>query len=121
LQVSERAEPAAEELAKGFNKAAKEIADAAVPVGEDATAQISQAARTVKEQAPKKAEELSKAANDKAKEIAKQAKPTADKAAKQVHVCLLFQPPPSPWALGRPFLFSLAATCSGCLYQIIDQ
>ena len=73
-------------MAEGLQKAAKEIGDAAVPIGEDATKEVSATAKRVAKEAPKRADELSKQAEDQAEEIARQAKPTADKAAKQVHV-----------------------------------
>lgn len=84
--MSERAEPAADELATGLKDAAKEVGDSAVPIAKDGTKEISAAAKQVKEEAPSRAEKLSKTVEDQAEEIARQAKPTADKAASQVHV-----------------------------------
>ena len=73
-------------MAEGLQKAAKEIGDAAVPIGKDATREVSAAAKRVATEAPQRADELSKQAEDQAEQVARQAKPTADKAARQVHV-----------------------------------
>lgn len=124
MQVKERAEPAAKELAKGISEAAKRIGDDAVPIAEDATKEISKAAKTVKEEAPKKAEEYSRKAEQQAEDIAKQAKPTADKAAKQVQVCISaeksFQLNRTPAcclhksASSLPFLFGFVSSLPKC-------